>query len=87
MANSRESVVANQEAIARRAYELYLSRGGEDGHDLEDWFAAEKEIKGQDGAKTQPQSKTEPGPKASLKAKSAETEASGVWMPPTAASV
>jgi hypothetical protein len=31
--------------IAARAYELYVQRGGEDGHDLEDWLTAEKELK------------------------------------------
>jgi hypothetical protein len=32
--------VTHQE-IAERAYELFLSRGGKDGHDVEDWLAAE----------------------------------------------
>jgi hypothetical protein len=32
--------------IIRRAYELYSARGGEAGHDLEDWLRAEKEIMG-----------------------------------------
>jgi hypothetical protein len=32
--------------IARRAYELYESRGRKDGHDLEDWLRAETEIAG-----------------------------------------
>jgi Protein of unknown function (DUF2934) len=32
--------------IARRAYELYETRGQEDGHDLEDWLRAEEEITG-----------------------------------------
>jgi Protein of unknown function (DUF2934) len=30
--------------INRRAYELYSARGGESGHDLDDWLQAEKEI-------------------------------------------
>ena len=33
-----------QEQISRRAYELYETRGRADGHDLEDWLRAEKEI-------------------------------------------
>jgi hypothetical protein len=33
-----------EEQIQRRAYELYLARGREDGHDLEDWLRAEAEI-------------------------------------------
>ena len=32
------------EAIAARSYELYLARGGQDGHDVEDWLAAEAEL-------------------------------------------
>ena len=34
------------EQIGRRAYELYETRGREDGHDLEDWLRAEEEITG-----------------------------------------
>ena len=33
------------EAIARRAYEIYLERGAEPGHDIEDWFRAEAEVR------------------------------------------
>lgn len=33
-----------QLAIARRAYELFNSRGREHGHDWEDWFRAESEL-------------------------------------------
>ncbi len=33
------------EEIARRAYEIYVARGGGDGHDLEDWFQAEREVR------------------------------------------
>ena len=32
--------------IARRAYDLYLARGCEAGHDLEDWLQAERELRG-----------------------------------------
>jgi Protein of unknown function (DUF2934) len=32
------------EEIRRRAYELYESRGREDGHDMDDWLRAEAEI-------------------------------------------
>lgn len=35
-----------EERIRRRAYELYEARGREHGHDWEDWFRAESEIKG-----------------------------------------
>jgi hypothetical protein len=30
--------------IADRAYELYVQRGSEHGHDIEDWLAAERQI-------------------------------------------
>ncbi len=29
--------------VAARAYERFLARGGEHGHDVEDWLAAEAE--------------------------------------------
>jgi hypothetical protein len=32
--------------IAHRAYDLYLARGGEHGHDLDDWLHAEHELLG-----------------------------------------
>ena len=35
-----------EEQIRVRAYELYVARGGEDGHDVEDWLEAEAEING-----------------------------------------
>ena len=35
-------VVVDKDAQARLAYELYLRRGGEHGHDVEDWLKAER---------------------------------------------
>ena len=35
--------------IARRAYELFRARGGQDGGDREDWFQAEQELQRQRG--------------------------------------
>ncbi len=32
------------EQIEQRAYELYVERGCEDGHDVADWLAAEKQL-------------------------------------------
>jgi DUF2934 family protein len=32
-----------REAIATRAYELFLARGAGHGHDLDDWLQAERE--------------------------------------------
>jgi hypothetical protein len=33
-----------RDAIANRAYELFLARGGVHGHATEDWLAAENEL-------------------------------------------
>jgi DUF2934 family protein len=32
--------------VARRAYDLYLARGCESGHDVEDWLQAERDLRG-----------------------------------------
>jgi hypothetical protein len=46
--DSRRQVT--REEIERRAYEIYLQRGGGDGTDIEDWLVAERELLGaQDG--------------------------------------
>jgi len=48
--NSRPaSSVPTREQIALRAYEIYLERGGEPGHELEDWTRAERELLGKNG--------------------------------------
>jgi hypothetical protein len=36
----------SQERVAARAFELHLARGGEPGRELEDWFRAEAELRG-----------------------------------------
>jgi Protein of unknown function (DUF2934) len=35
-----------REGIARRAYEIFVQRGGKNGQDVKDWLQAEKEISG-----------------------------------------
>ena len=40
----------DEETTRKRAYELYVERGMEDGHDLEDWFRAEEELLGKQRA-------------------------------------
>jgi len=35
-----------EEEIRKRAYELFEARGGEEGHEFEDWLRAEEEITG-----------------------------------------
>jgi hypothetical protein len=32
------------ETIAKRSYEIYLARGAQPGHEVEDWLAAEAEL-------------------------------------------
>lgn len=39
----------SREEIARKAYERYEKRGRQPGHDQEDWFHAERELKGGSG--------------------------------------
>ena len=34
----------NPDAVARRAYEIYQRRGGNDGADLDDWLEAERQL-------------------------------------------
>jgi DUF2934 family protein len=38
-------VTLSQEAIAQRAYDLFLQRGQAHGHTLDDWFQAERELR------------------------------------------
>ena len=35
----------SREEIERRAYDRYVQRGGRDGSDLDDWLAAEQELR------------------------------------------
>ena len=39
-----ENRAPNHDEIRRRAYEIYLKRGGLPGQELEDWLQAEREI-------------------------------------------
>jgi hypothetical protein len=44
---AQESAKADlSDRIAKRAYEIYLERGGEEGHALQDWLRAEREVTG-----------------------------------------
>ncbi len=54
MVDTEESAPTSEE-LAKRAYELYVARGGENGRALDDWLAAEKEWseKHSSGQKTQ----------------------------------
>jgi hypothetical protein len=39
------------DSIARRAFELFQERGAVHGHDLDDWLAAERQIRATPGRK------------------------------------
>ena len=41
-----------EEQIRRRAHEIWLQRGGQDGSDLDDWLQAEQEIRGSEPEQT-----------------------------------
>ena len=44
MPKSNETATPDSDAIAKRAYELYLQRGSVPGYELDDWFLAEAEL-------------------------------------------
>ena len=35
----------DRDAVAKRAYEIYQGRGGQDGADLDDWLEAERQLR------------------------------------------
>ena len=43
--NGAADPLNDPDAVARRAYEIYQRRGGDHGADLDDWLAAERELK------------------------------------------
>jgi len=45
-ARTNSNPTKREEQIRRRAYELYETRGREDGHAIDDWLQAEAEIFG-----------------------------------------
>lgn len=46
MAQAFRRATVEHHHIAQRAYDLYEQRGRQDGHDLEDWLKAERELGG-----------------------------------------
>ena len=44
MPKPNETATPDAEAIAKRAFELYLQRGSVPGHELDDWLEAEAEL-------------------------------------------
>jgi hypothetical protein len=43
--NTASDGAPSEQDIAIRAHELFLKRGAVDGHDLEDWLQAERELR------------------------------------------
>lgn len=43
-ADRMPALAPTTEEIAERAYEIFLARGGEPDHDLDDWLQAESEL-------------------------------------------
>jgi len=44
VATSAPRIQASQDRIKERAFEIYEKRGGEHGHDMQDWLHAERQI-------------------------------------------
>jgi len=42
--SDHQDITISREELEKRAYELYLQRGAEHGHDQEDWLAAETQL-------------------------------------------
>jgi len=41
----QQEAAAFEEQVRKRAYAIYLERGGQDGSEMDDWLQAEKEIR------------------------------------------
>ena len=47
----RAASVPTESDIAKRAYEIFIERGGGHGRDLDDWLVATRELQSQNGRK------------------------------------
>lgn len=45
-AKASGSIAPTFENIAKKSYEIYLARGAQPGHEVEDWLTAEAELSG-----------------------------------------
>jgi cytochrome c556 len=57
-----ERKLITPEQIEKRAYELYVERGSQDGHDLENWLDAERQLT-ESSEKSSPEQSTSAAPK------------------------
>ena len=54
MTNENKDPLSDHDAIARRAHELFVERGGEHGHHEADWLQAEHELRNRSGRESDP---------------------------------
>jgi hypothetical protein len=54
MTNENKDPMSDHDAIARRAHELFVDRGGEHGSHEDDWLRAEAELRSQAERQSQP---------------------------------
>ena len=54
MPKSNQTAAPDEEAIAKRAFELYLQRGSVSGHELDDWLEAEAELSSEASTRESP---------------------------------
>ena len=54
MTNENKDPLPDHDAIARRAHELFVERGGEHGHHDDDWVRAEDELRSQAEGQSRP---------------------------------
>jgi hypothetical protein len=54
--------VPSQAEIEFLAYQIFLERGGEPGHDLADWLAAEEQLKSRSEAEAPSSQRTDTAP-------------------------
>jgi hypothetical protein len=47
LSDENRDLMSDHDAIARRAHELFVERGGEHGHHEDDWLRAEAELRTQ----------------------------------------
>ena len=54
MTKENKDPLSEHDAIARRAHELFVGRGGEHGHHEDDWLQAEDELRNRSGRESDP---------------------------------
>ena len=65
----KETKKTTREEIERRAYELYLARGGDFGSEVEDWLEAERQLTGDGAEKLEelPEIEASPAPRTPMR--------------------